>query len=119
MSGVFGSKGAAAHANVGGLGVDATGHAREERDGGGAEAEASQALHGLGGSETIRDGGRQDHVADGHAGEAEADDGEAHDGTGGKGHAQAVVEAALLAGRLVSRRGGGGLGVAVGGDHHA
>ena len=106
-------------ADVGGLGVDATGHAREERDGGGAEAEAGQALHGLGGREATRDLGGQHNVADGHAGEAEADDGEAHHGTGGEGHAKAVVQAALLAGLLVARRRGGGLGVTVGGNHHA
>ena len=101
--------------DVGGLGVDATGHAREERDGGGAEAEAGQALHGLGGREATRDLGGQHNVADGHAGEAEADDGEAHHGTGGEGHAKAVVQAALLAGLLVARRRGGGLGGGISG----
>ena len=33
-------------------------------------------------------------------------------------HVEAVIEAALLAGLLVARGGGGRLGVAVSGDHH-
>ena len=55
--------------DVGGLGVDATRDASEEGNGGGAEAEACQALHDLGLAVEQR---REDGVARGHAREAEA-----------------------------------------------
>ena len=103
-------------ADVRGLGVDAAGDAGEEGDGGGAEAEAGEALHHLG---RVREEVRQERVARRRAGEAEADDGKAHDGAGGEGDGEAVVEGALLAGGLVAGARGGGLGVAVGRDDHA
>ena len=81
-----------------------------------AEAKAGEALHRLGGLGEHR---REDGVAQAEAHQAESDHGKAHDGARGEGDAQAGVERARFALRLVAGARGRRLRVAVGRDQHA
>jgi len=109
-------------ADVRGLGVDAAGDAREERDARRAETEGREDLERL----LLRVVDGDDEEGAGDADEAEADDDEAHDRAGLERDREAVVERAraadlarLLVDDLPARAGRRRARVAVGGDHHA